>query len=138
MYTPSEVRDLVKYARVRGIKIMPELDAPSHVGEGWQNFEKDLLLCFNKKPWSTYCAEPPCGILNPVNERVYQILGALYSEWNELFDSDMFHMGGDEIKFACWKETESIVKWLSDRFVRALLSTIPPLASFFIAKFQTI
>lgn len=52
VYTPQEVKELVKYARVRGIKIIPEIDAPAHVGHGWEWGEKDglgkLIVCLNK------------------------------------------------------------------------------------------
>ena len=32
IYTPKDVRELVLYARLRGVKILPELDAPAHAG----------------------------------------------------------------------------------------------------------
>ena len=31
-----------------------------------------MNICFGKEPWEEYCAEPPCGILNPVNENMYR------------------------------------------------------------------
>ena len=33
VYTPEQVRDLVTYARDRGVRVIPELDAPAHVGK---------------------------------------------------------------------------------------------------------
>ena len=35
-YSPEQVKELVEYARVRGVKVLPEFDAPAHVGNGWQ------------------------------------------------------------------------------------------------------
>jgi len=32
IYSPKDVKDLVIYARLRGVKIIPELDAPAHAG----------------------------------------------------------------------------------------------------------
>lgn len=32
IYSPSEMAEFVKYSRIRGVKIIPELDAPSHAG----------------------------------------------------------------------------------------------------------
>ena len=127
MYTWSDISDIVEYAGVRGVKVVPELDAPAHVGEGWQHFEKNVLLCFKGEPWTKFCVEPPCGILNPVNGRVYEILRTLYKEFNELFGSDIFHMGGDEINFTCWNETENIIEWLSFRFVSPANYTARPI-----------
>ena len=32
VYTQGQVRELVSYARDRGVRVIPELDAPAHVG----------------------------------------------------------------------------------------------------------
>ena len=66
-YSGSDVRELVEYARVRGVKVLPEFDAPAHVGNGWQFAEKNhpewgkLAVCVNQEEWQDYCVEPPCG-----------------------------------------------------------------------------
>lgn len=33
----------------------------------------------------------------------------------EQFDSDVFHMGGDEVKFTCWEQTPSITNWMAQK-----------------------
>ena len=52
VYTPEIIRDIVEYARVRGVRVLPELDAPAHVGNGWQFGEREgmgrLALCVNQ------------------------------------------------------------------------------------------
>jgi len=108
-YSPQQVKELVEYARVRGVKVLPEFDAPAHVGNGWQ-FAEDkhpewgrLAVCVNKEPWQEFCVEPPCGQFNVLNEKVYELLGDMFKEWFEMFDTDVFHMGGDEVNFDCWR-----------------------------------
>lgn len=61
IYTSDDIEDVVKFAVARGVRVLPEFDAPAHVGEGWQN--KDLTTCFNAQPWKDFCVEPPCGQL---------------------------------------------------------------------------
>lgn len=76
VYTDEVVRDIIEYARRRGIRVIPELDAPAHVGEGWQ--ESGVTTCFNWKPWSDYCVEPPCGQFDPSKPELYDILEGIY------------------------------------------------------------
>lgn len=77
VYTPEVVSDLVTYAKARGVKVLPEFDAPAHVGEGWQ--DTDYVACFNKKPWQSYCVEPPCGQLDPTKDGLYDILEGTFA-----------------------------------------------------------
>lgn len=36
IYSTEEVRDLINYATVRGVRVVIEIDAPAHAGNGWQ------------------------------------------------------------------------------------------------------
>ena len=86
------------YAKIRGIRIIPELDAPAHVGEGWEKME-NLVVCFNKEPWTKYCVEPPCGQFNPIEENLYKTLEKVYRDVFKGFRQPiLFHMGGDEVQ----------------------------------------
>ena len=89
------------------------------MGNGWQFGEREglgrLAVCVNQEPWQDYCVEPPCGQLNPVNEAVYEVLDKLYQDFFELFDTDMFHMGGDEVNLNCWNTTKEIRDELRQR-----------------------
>ncbi len=45
-----------------GIRVIPELDQPAHVGNGWQFAGcENCTVCVNQEPWYKYCVEPPCG-----------------------------------------------------------------------------
>jgi len=118
-YSGSDVRELVEYARVRGVKVLPEFDAPAHVGNGWQFAEKNhpewgkLAVCVNQEEWQDYCVEPPCGQFNIVNDKLYEVLGLVFEEYMELFNgTDVFHMGGDEVNMNCYNSSQEIRDYL--------------------------
>lgn len=119
VYRPEDIQGIVRYAMVRGVKVVPELNTPAHTGSGWEWGEKNglgqLVLCVNKEPVVEYCYQPPCGLLNPVNENIYPILNNIYRDMSELFQSDIFHMGGDEVKMRCWNESQEVVDWLTSQ-----------------------
>lgn len=44
VYTKKMIQDIAEFALVRGVRVVPELDTPAHVGEGWQG--TNLTVCF--------------------------------------------------------------------------------------------
>jgi hexosaminidase len=125
IYSPKDVRDLVLYARLRGVKVVPELDAPAHAGNGWQWGSSEglgeLSLCVNAEPWREFCGQPPCGQLNPLNPFTYIVLGEIYKDMLDLFDRDLFHMGGDEIFFQCWHREPEVAAWARNHSTHDLM-----------------
>ncbi|XP_055382720.1 chitooligosaccharidolytic beta-N-acetylglucosaminidase-like [Condylostylus longicornis] len=114
IYTPENIKDIIEFARIRGIRVIPEFDAPAHVGEGWQ--KTNMTVCFGIQPWDKYCVEPPCGQLNPTVDKLYDVLQDIYHEMLYLFENpDVFHMGGDEVSNACWNSSEQIQLWMQQR-----------------------
>lgn len=105
---------IYNYALVRGVMVLPEFDAPAHVGEGWQ--KKGLVSCFNSQPWENYCVEPPCGQLDPTQDKLYDVLEDIYTEMFSLFrNPSVFHMGGDEVSHSCWNSSVSIQNWMKQK-----------------------
>jgi N-acetyl-beta-hexosaminidase len=45
IYYMDEVKNLASYARLRGVSLLPEFDAPGHAAYGWQKWpaEKGLV-----------------------------------------------------------------------------------------------
>ena len=47
---PADIKYLVPYATIRGVKIIKELDGPAHVDSGWDWGPKygmgDFVLCY--------------------------------------------------------------------------------------------
>ncbi|XP_008558028.1 chitooligosaccharidolytic beta-N-acetylglucosaminidase [Microplitis demolitor] len=115
IYTEKDIKEIVSFGIYQGVRVIPELDAPAHVGEGWQWVGDDALACFRGEPWPSYCQEPPCGQLNPASNRVYEVLESLYKDLMDDFKPVVFHMGGDEVNINCWNSSESIRKFVSKK-----------------------
>ncbi|KAE8739264.1 hypothetical protein FOCC_FOCC015224, partial [Frankliniella occidentalis] len=83
-YPSRTVRELSRFALARGVRLLPELDAPAHAAAGWGWGRAaglgELVVCAAQQPWIRYCVEPPCGQLNPANPNVYRVLAALFQD----------------------------------------------------------
>lgn len=120
VYSKNDILKIIKYAHLRGIRVLIELDAPSHAGNGWQFGPTaglgNLAVCINKQPWRKFCIQSPCGQLNPVNENVYTVLKKVFEDISEFIPvEETIHMGGDEVFLDCWNSTKEIVYALHKR-----------------------
>lgn len=120
IYYPEDIQHIVNYGRIRGIRVLPELDAPAHVGNGWEWGPEDklgnLAVCVNQEPWQKYCVQPPCGQLNIANPNIYPVLHKIYKEMIKNFGPlDLFHYGGDEVNVNCWNSTHEIANWMQQK-----------------------
>ncbi|XP_066255703.1 probable beta-hexosaminidase fdl [Euwallacea similis] len=97
-YTADDIRDLVEYARKRGIRTVMEVDAPSHVApHGWPKGE---VLCDDPDLFK--------ATLNPDNPHTLDTLQSVYEDLISLgADTETFHIGDDEVVTSCWRNTEA-------------------------------
>ncbi|KAJ8715997.1 hypothetical protein PYW08_013282 [Mythimna loreyi] len=120
IYSAEEVRKLITYAQVRGVRVVIEIDSPAHAGNGWQWGPEynlgDLAVCVNQWPWRHLCVQPPCGQLNPANQAVYRVLGDLYRDIVDAVPAPaLLHMGGDEVYIECWNTTDEITEYMKQQ-----------------------
>ena len=105
-YTQDEIRDLIAYARDRGIRVVPEFDMPGH-STAW--FVGHPELASGKGP---YEIERKWGVfdpaMDPTNEKVYKFLDDLIGEMARIFPDHYFHIGGDEVNGKEWDANPKI------------------------------
>lgn len=54
--------------------------------------------------------------LNIVNEKMYEVLSEIFSEYLQLFEgTDVFHMGGDEVNMNCYNSSAEIRDFLQSK-----------------------
>jgi len=94
-YTQDEIRDVIAYARNRGVRIVPEFDMPGHATSWFAGYPN---LASGKGPYNIV-REP--GILtatmDPTKEYTYKFLDGFIGEMARLFPDAYFHIGGDEV-----------------------------------------
>jgi len=105
-YTQNEIRDLVAYARDRGIRVVPELDMPGHSTAWFVGYPE---LASGPGPYSI---ERKWGVFDPAmdpsNEKTYKFLDELIEEMAKLFPDNYFHIGGDEVNGKEWNANAKI------------------------------
>ena len=109
-YTQDEVRDLIAYARDRGIRVVPEFEMPGHNTAMFVGYPE---LASGPGP---YQIERRWGVmdpaLDPTNEQVYKFLDQLIGEMAKLFPDQFFHIGGDEVNGKQWDANPKIQEYM--------------------------
>ncbi len=99
-YTQDQIRDIVAYARERGIRIVPEFDIPGHstaLLAAYPNLASAPGPYQIQRHWSIHS---PC--LDPTRETVYKFLDTFIGEMAKLFPDQYLHIGGDEVNGKQW------------------------------------
>ncbi|MEJ5978831.1 family 20 glycosylhydrolase [Novosphingobium sp. PS1R-30] len=97
-YTQNEIRELVRYASDRGVRIVPEFDLPGHSHALLTAYPELAVAPIDPKD----PLAKPKSALNPASERTYRFLEKLIGEMAPLFPDRQFHVGGDEVSDVAW------------------------------------
>lgn len=100
-YTQDEMREIIRYAAVRNIEMIPEIDLPGHSRtiatlhpEIRCRFTPDTTLTAGYDDRSAWCV---------AREENYALLEDILGEICDLFPSEYVHVGGDEVDMSQWK-----------------------------------
>ncbi len=113
-YTRAEIKDIIAYADLRGITIIPEIDIPGH--------SRAIIAAYPElgtRPDTTWPVATTWGMYNRQNNvlapkpETFRFLETVFGEIAELFPSPYVHLGGDECSKIWWKAdtaTQSFMK----------------------------
>jgi hexosaminidase len=105
-YTQEEIRDLISYARDRGIRVVAEFDMPGHSSSWFVGYPE---IASTPGPFKI---EEEWGVMDPAmdptNEKTYKFLDTFIGEMAKLFPDHYFHIGGDEVNGKAWDANPKI------------------------------
>ena len=93
-YTKADIKEIIQYARMRGINLIPELEFPGHSGEVVATYPNLGCRGTNGKQ-SEYCLG---------NDSTFLFFENVLSEVIDLFPSPYIHIGGDEADQKNWRK----------------------------------
>ncbi|NEU06949.1 family 20 glycosylhydrolase [Flavihumibacter sp. R14] len=102
-YTQEQIKDIIRYAALRQVTIIPEIEMPGHVASAIASYPNLSCVQNAQLPLtggnysgmsSNYCAG---------NEEVFTFLEGVLDEVTALFPSKYIHIGGDEVDKSPWK-----------------------------------
>ncbi|MGA7523410.1 MAG: beta-N-acetylhexosaminidase [Acidobacteriaceae bacterium] len=147
-YTQAEMRDLIHYADLRGIVIVPEFDMPSHSMSWFAGYPELSSSPGPFKPGIFRIAgisakSTPAQLMvayqtakvpafDPSRESTYAFLDKFIAEMAALFPSPYFHIGADENNGAIWLANPSIVAFMHAH----QLADAPALQAYFVRRVQ--
>jgi hexosaminidase len=109
-YTQGEVRDVIAYARERGIRVIPEFDMPGHSTSwfvGYPNLASAPGPYQIERKWGVF--DPA---MDPTREHSYHFLDEFIGEMAKLFPDQFFHIGGDEVNGKQWDANPKIQEFM--------------------------
>lgn len=115
-YTQEQIRDIIRYAADRGIRVMPEFDMPGHA-TAWLVSHPEI----GSAP-GPYKIERQPGIfdptLDPTNEATYKLLEVFFAEMAALFPDAYMHIGGDENEGKQWNANQKIQAFMKKNGIK--------------------
>jgi hexosaminidase len=132
-FTQAQVKEVVAYARNRGIRVVPEFDMPGHTA-AWFPGMPDLASGSGfyklENTWGVFPAT-----MDPTRESTYEFLDKFIGEMTALFPDEYFHIGGDEVAQKTeWNSSEHVVAFKKEQ----KLKTNDDLQAYFNKRLQAI
>lgn len=137
-YTQEQVKEIVAYAKARFIEVIPEVELPGHAVAAIAAYPE--LGCTGKE----IPVRNIWGIANDVycagNEEVFTFLTNVLEEVIPLFESEYFHIGGDECPKTRWAECPKCQARIKEEGLKAKdgYSAEERLQSYFVQRMEKI
>ncbi|XP_026686785.1 beta-hexosaminidase subunit alpha-like [Diaphorina citri] len=110
IYTEKMIKNVIEYARLRGIRVIPEIDTPGHTDSMEPGMPQIHCHCPHRVEGKTFV-----GPLDPTKNVTLDFVRDLFTELGQRFPESYVHLGGDEVDFFCWEQNPEIKAFMSTR-----------------------
>lgn len=112
-YTQTQIQEVIEYAAIRGITIIPEIDIPGHCRAAIKSLPE---LLFNPNDHSQYKSVQHYrdNVLSPALAGTYTFLDTVLEEVCALFPSPWLHIGADEVPEGAWSDCPLCAELMKD------------------------
>ena len=100
-YTQEDMREIIAYAAVRNIEVIPEIDLPGH-SLCMATMHPEILCDYTRTNSTSYGYDTRSAFCASREEN-YELLADILGEVCELFPAEHIHIGGDEVDMSQWK-----------------------------------
>lgn len=101
-YSQDDIREIVAYARMRFVSILPEIDVPGHSLALIASYPNLSCTKEHYPVWPQYAPDSIDNALCVANDSTWQILDKIFTQVAALFPSQYIHVGGDEANRKFW------------------------------------
>jgi hexosaminidase len=115
-YTQQDAKEIVAYARARGIRVVPEFEMPGH-STAWLTAYPELASGSSPKEVRTEFGISPYA-MDPTREATYAFVGRFLTEMAGIFPDAYVHIGGDETPAPDWKTNPRILAFKKAHGIR--------------------
>ncbi len=112
-YTQDQVREIVAYARDRGIRVVPEFDMPAHTQSWFVGYPQ-----YASAPGPYQIAREfgvHDAVFDPTRDEAYRFIDGFVAEVAPLFPDAYWHVGGDEANGKQWNANPAIQAFIQRR-----------------------
>jgi len=111
-YRQEEIKEVVAYASMLGIRVVPEFDVPGHasaIAVAYPELLTTVKPYYMEDKWGVF--EP---LLDPTKPQVYRFIDSIVGELSALFPDEYIHIGGDEVNPVQWQESANVQLFMKE------------------------
>ena len=117
-YSQRDIHEIVAYAKVRSIEILPEIDIPGHAKAAVTAYP-GLLLDPRDRSRYRSVQRISNNTINPGMKSSYIFMENVIAEVSALFPFGYIHLGGDEVPKGAWRNSPAVTRLMHEKGLKS-------------------